>query len=135
MLAADRNTRRMNLREAWIREQCAATMGAPNGCAVARLRIGRQIEDVGVSARCQHNYVGRVTLDIPGHQITRYYASRFPIDDHHVEQFLTDVHRHAAGRQLLFQGLVSTEQQLLSSLTAREYGGLLERHSLRHALV
>src|SRR5271156_1199619 len=152
MLATDRDTRRMNLREAWIREQRAATVSAPDGCAVARLRVGRQIVDVGVSTRRQHNYVCRVTLDVPGHQITRHYASRSTIDDHHVEQFLADVHRHSAGRHLLFQSLVSTEQQLLSSLTARVKSSLYlhtaerariekatvlarERHSLRYALV
>src|ERR1700684_563023 len=152
MLATDRNTRRMNLSEARVGEQCTAPMRPPDGSAVARLGVGRQIEDVGIPARRQHNHVGGVTRDLPGYEVPRHDATSSTVDDHHVEQLAADVHRHAAIRQLLFQGLIGAKQQLLSGLTARVKGSLdlhaaerarveqssvlaRERHSLCNALV
>src|SRR5580658_7327971 len=109
MLATDRDAGRMNLREARVGEQRTAPMRTPDGSAVARLRVGRQIKDVGVSTRRQYNYVGGVTRDLPGYEVARHNATSSTVDDHQVEQLAADVHRHAAICQLLFQRLVSAE--------------------------
>src|SRR5580658_8138318 len=152
MLATERDTCRVNLREAWVGEQRAAAVCAPDGSAVARLRVRRQIEDVRIATRRQHNHVAGVAIDSARYQVPRYNATCSAIDDHDIEQLVTDVHRHGAGRHLLFQGLISAQQQLLSGLTASVESSLdlhsserssiekatilaRERHSLRHALV
>src|SRR5258707_13408181 len=60
-----------------------------------------------------------MALDLASHQVRGHNAARSAIDDHNVEQLPSDMHCHRAGCQLLFQGLISPEQQLLSGLTSR----------------
>src|SRR4029453_18916548 len=109
----------MNLREARIAKQGAAAVGTPYGSTVGRLGVGREIEDIRVAACCQHDYIGRMTFDVAGHQVARDNATRSAVHDHDVEQLAADMHGHRPSRHLLFQRLISPEKKLLPRLTSR----------------
>jgi len=100
----------MDLREARVAKQGAAAVGAPDGRTVGGLGVGREVEDIGVPSRCQHDHVGGVTFQFASHQVPRHNAARLAVDDHHVEQLAADMHRHCASCHLLFQGLIRAEQ-------------------------
>ena len=85
MLAAHRNARRVNLREARIRERRAALVRAPDRRGVRALRVRREVEDVAVAARAEHHRVGEVRLDRAGHHVARDDAARAPVDDDQIE--------------------------------------------------
>src|SRR5258708_12544288 len=91
-------------------------MGPPYGSAVGRLGVGREVEDIRVSPRCKHDHIRGMTLYLTGYQVSRHNAACSSIDDHNVEQLPSDMHCHCACSHLLFQGLISPEQQLLSGL-------------------
>ena len=142
----------MDLRKAGIAEQCAAPVSPPDRRSVGALGVGRKVKNVPVSSRRQHNHVGGMALDRAGHQVARDDAARLAIDDHQVQHLAARVHLHAAGGLLLFERLVSAQQQLLPGLAARverarnlhaaegtrvEQSSVLarKRDALRHALV
>src|SRR5258707_15835915 len=94
-------------------------MGPPYGSAVGRLGVGREVEDIRVSPRFKHDHIRGMTLYLTGYQVSRHNAACSSIDDHNLEQLPSDMHCHCACCRLLFQGLISPEQQLLSGLASR----------------
>ena len=134
MLAAQRDAGRVNLRETRIAKQRAAAMGPPYGSTVGSLGIRREVEDIGISSGRQHNHVGGVAIDLTGHQVPRHDAARSAIDNDDVEQFTPDMHRHSSGCDLLFEGLISAQQELLSRLAARVEGSF-DLHATERPIV
>src|SRR6266481_510678 len=122
MFAADRNTSRMNLREARIAEESAATVGTPDRCSVGTFGIGRKIENVAVTTCRQHYDIRGIRIDRAGYQVARNDAARFAVDQNKVQHLAARVHLHAASRFLLLKRLISSEQKLLASLAARIEG-------------
>jgi hypothetical protein len=94
-------------------------VGSPYGCTVGCLGVSREIEYIGVPSGCQNHHVGRMALDLTVHQVPGHNAARSTIDDHNIDQLPPDMHRYRTRRYLLFQCLISSEQQLLSGLTTR----------------
>src|SRR6266849_9309127 len=122
MLAAQRDAGRMDLRKTGIPKEGATAMGSPDGSRVRSLRVGREIENIGIPSRCEHNHVGSVAADLARHQISRHDAARSAVHNHDIEQLAPDMHRHSSGCDLLFEGLISAQQELLSSLASRIKG-------------
>src|SRR5882757_4184228 len=96
MFAADRNAGRMNLCEARIAEERAPTVGTPDRCGVGSLSIGRKIEDVAVTAGCQHHDIRCIRINGAAYEVARNDAARFAVDQNKVEHLATGVHLHAA---------------------------------------
>src|SRR5208282_2355211 len=66
-IAAQRDTRRMDLRKTRVPKEGATAMGTPYRRAIRSLGVRREIEDVGISSGCQHNHVGRVAIQLARH--------------------------------------------------------------------
>ena len=109
----------MDLREARVAEQCAAAMRAPDGGAVRSLRVGREVEDVTVTAGGEYDDVTDVRLDRARLQIARDDAARLAVHDHEIEHLAAVMHRDRAGGDLALERLVCAEQELLPCLPAR----------------
>src|SRR5882724_3438927 len=109
MLATDGNASRMNLCEARIAEERAATVGTPDRCGVGSLGIGRKIEDVAVTAGCQHHDIRCIRINGAGYQVARNDATGFTVDQNKVEHLATGVHLHAASGLLLLKRLIGSE--------------------------
>src|SRR5258706_8481915 len=122
MFAADRNTSRMNLREARIAEESATTVSTPDRCSVGAFGVGRKIEDVAVTTCCQDHNIRGVRINGAGYQVARNDAARFAVDKNKVQHLAARMHLHAASRFLLLKRLISSEQKLLASLAARIEG-------------
>src|SRR5579862_4652632 len=118
MLAAQRDTGRMDLCKTGVPEKGATAMSSPDGSTVRSLRVGREIENIGISSRCEHNHVGSVAADLARCQVSRYDSARTAAHNHHVEQLASDMHRYSSGCNLLFKGLISAQQELLSGLAS-----------------
>src|SRR5258708_18605463 len=119
MLAAQWDTCRMNLRKTRVPEQGTAAVGSPYGSTVGCLGVSRKIEHIRVPSRRQNHHVGRLALDLAVHEVPGHNAARSAIDDHNIEQLPPDMHCHRTRGYLLFQCLISPEQELLSGLTSR----------------
>src|SRR6266446_5266059 len=119
MLAAQRDAGRMDLRKTRIPEKGATAMGSPDGSRVRSLRVGREIENVGIPSCCEHNHVGSVAADLARHQVSRDDSARSAVHNHDIEQLAPDMHRYPSGRDLFFERLISAQQELLSGLASR----------------
>src|SRR5882672_1327180 len=119
MVAAQRDAGRMDLRKTRIPEKGAPAMGSPDGSGVRRLRVRREIEDIGIPSRCEHHNVGSVAADLARHQVARDDSARSAARNHDIEQLAPDMHCYSSGCDLLLEGLISAQQELLSSLASR----------------
>ena len=70
----------MNLGETRVPKECAPAMGAPYSGTVRSLCISREVEDIGITSRCEHNHVGSMAIQLARHQVARYNAARSAID-------------------------------------------------------
>ncbi len=119
VVARGRDAGRMDLRVAGVGEQGAAAVGPPGGGDVRPLGVGREVVDVAVAAGRQHHGVAGVALDRPGHHVAGDDPDRAAAAvDHHVEHLGAREHPDLAGGDLLLQGLVGAEQELLAGLAA-----------------
>ena len=142
----------MDLGVAGVGEQRALAVRPPARRDVAALGVGRQVEDVAVAARGEHDGVGQVAAGLAGDQVAGDDAARPAVDDDQLEHLVPVVHRHRAGLDLPLERLVGAQQQLLAGLAAGverprhlrateragvEQAAVLagERHTLGHALV
>ena len=119
MLTTRRQTGRVNLGEAGIGKSGSALVRTPDRRDIARFRVGRQVEDIAVTARSQHDRIGRMRFDFSGQQIARDDASRSSIHQHEVEHLVPRIHLHRFCADLAFQRLVRAQEQLLTGLPAR----------------
>src|ERR1700757_2144772 len=142
----------MDLGETRIPEKGAAAMSSPDCRTVRSFGVSGEIEDIGISSRCEHNHVGSMAIDLACDQIPRHNAARDAIDKDDIKQLIPDVHRYSSRCDLLFEGLIGTEQELLSRLASRVKGSFdlhaaersivkksaifpCKRHALRDALI
>ncbi len=152
VLAAHGDARRMDLRVARVRERRALLVRAPIRGRVAALRVRREVENVAVAARREHDGVRDVRAHFTGDEIARDDAARDTRDDDELEHLVARVHAHATLADHAFQRRIRAEQELLTRLTARVEGArhlgsaeapvreeaavlARERHALRDALV
>ena len=108
----------MNLRETRVSESGAAPMRAPDGSTIGTLGVGREIKDVPITARSQHNSVGEVRLDFSSNQVSSDDPARVAIDDDQIKHFRPRKHCYFAGSHLAQKCLIGAEQQLLARLAA-----------------
>ena len=142
----------MDLREAGIGEACALAVALECSRAVRRHGVGREEEYVAVSARCDHDGVCAVALDLTGDEVAGDDALGFAVLHDDVEHLVTGIALHRAGGDLLVEYRVGAQQELLTRLAAgvertrnlraaeRTVGQQAavfagERHALSHALV
>ena len=109
----------MDLRVAGVREEGALLVRTPCGGHVAALGVCAQEEHVAVAARAQQHAIGRMSLHLAGHEVTRDDPLRVAFHRHHVQHFAARVHLHPAAGDFLVQRRVGPEQQLLTGLAAR----------------
>ena len=108
----------MDLREARVGETGALLVGPPSGGRVGIAGVGREIEDVAVTARGEDDAVGRMAGDRTRVEIADNDALGLPVDEDEVEHLGIVVHLHRTRSDHLRQRRVSTEQELLAGLTA-----------------
>jgi len=142
----------VDLRVAGVAEAGALLVGAPDGGRVRSLGVRRQVKDVGVTARGQHDGVGDVNAQLAGHHVAGDNAARRSVNDNDVQHVMAVEHFHRAGVDLAFERLVAAEQKLLARLPARierprdlsaaetpvgQHAAVLagKRHARGHALV
>ena len=142
----------MDLREARVREEGAFLVGLPDRRDAAPHGVRRQIEDVHVSARSEHDGVARVDADLAGHEVADRDPLRLAVDHHQFEHLGAGEHLHRPQLDLSGDGGVGAQQELLPGLAAGvegpgdlgaaegagvEVAGVVagERHPLRDALV
>ena len=112
-----RNTGRVDLREARVCEYGAFLIALPCGRAVRVHRVGRQEEDVAVSARSHDDRMGAETLDLARHQIARDDTPGLAIDHDQLEHLVAGIAFDGSGGDLTVQRGIGAQQQLLSGLT------------------
>jgi hypothetical protein len=108
----------VNLRVARVGEQGAFLGGAPSSGDVAAHRVGRQVEDVSVSAGGQDDRIGCVGFDFSRHQIPRHDSAGVPIDGDQVEHVVAREHFDVARGNLGRVSRVRPNQELLAGLAA-----------------
>ena len=114
----------MNLRVAGVRHEGSAFVGAEGGHDIAAHGIGREIENVSVSAGGEDDGVGGVGTDFTGDEVADDDAFGLAVDDDEVEHLGAGVHGDSAFRDFLFESLVATDEELLSGLAAGVEGPL-----------
>ena len=89
MVAADRDAGRVNLRVAgMLRYGCALFVArTPDGGDVAALGVGREIENVAVTARGQNDGVSSVGGQFSGHKVVAMMLAGMAVDGDEVEHF------------------------------------------------
>ena len=70
----------MNLVKARVSEPCTFFVCTPSGCDIATFGIGRQVVDIGVTARSQNNGMGRMRFNFACHEISRDDTSSPTVD-------------------------------------------------------
>ena len=119
VVAAHGDAGGMDLREAGVGEGGALLVGAPDRGGVGTLGVGGEVEDVAVAAGGEDHVVGHVGLDLPRDHVAHHDAARRAVDHHQLEHLVPRVHGDLAQADLLLQGLVGAEQELLAGLAAR----------------
>ena len=119
MVAAHRDARRMNLREARIGEQRAALVRAPRRRHVRVHRVGRQVIDGAVAAGAKQHRLPFVALELARDEVARHDAARLSVGHDQVEHLAAREQRDRARVDLPQHRLVRAEQQLLAGLSAR----------------
>src|SRR4030095_8501303 len=79
VLAGHGDARRVDLREAGVREARALLVRAPDRGGVRALRVRREEEHGPVAARAQDNRVAEVRLELPGDHVPGDDAARVPV--------------------------------------------------------
>src|SRR5260370_42599540 len=108
MLAAQRDAGRMDLRKTRIPEKRATAIGSPDGRRVRSLRVGREIENIGIPSRCEHNHVGSVAADLTRQKVSRHDSPPPPVHNHDIEQLAPDINCYSSGSALPLEALIST---------------------------
>ena len=142
----------MNLGEGWIRKERAPFVSAIGGRDIAAACVSREIKHISISAGREHDSIRCVSFNFSRIQASGHDSLGVSVDNHEVEHFRLGKHLHRAGRDLTAKRLITTEQKLLSGLSARVEGARYlraakgavgqqsaifagKRHALRNALV
>ena len=142
----------MDLGVARVREEGAFPVRLPERRDAATHGVRREVEDVHVSARGQHDRVARVHANLAGDQVADRDPLGLAVDHHEVEHLGAGEQLHRPRLDLAGEGGVGPQQELLPGLPAGvkgpgdlgaaegagvEVSGVVagERHALRDALV
>ena len=117
-VAVARNASRVNLRVAGVSEQGAALVGTESSRHVRTLGVGRKVVDVTVTAGAEAHSVTHVAFEFASDEVTDDDTASLAVDHDEVHHFAAGEHLHLTGGNLAHEGLVGTEQELLTRLTA-----------------
>src|ERR1700736_5759836 len=106
----------MNLRETGIGKESALFVSAICCRNVAPARIRREIKDISVTPGGQDHGITGNAIDFSGAQVAGNDSLGMPVHHHKVEHLGLGKHLYGAGRDLAAERLITSEQQLLSSL-------------------
>ena len=109
----------MNLREAGVGKQRALAMRAPSGRDIGRATRCAEAEGVRVTACGEHHRVGHDRRDLPADKVAHDNPFGVTVDDDQFQHLLARKHLDRAEADLMRQGLIRAEQQLLSRLATR----------------
>ena len=118
LVAVDRNTGRMDLREAGIAEKRSFPI-ALHGCGtIAVHRVRRKEISISIAAGGNDHGMGAETLQRTRDEVARDDTLRLAVDEHQIQHLMARIGFDGTGSNLLIQGSISTQQQLLSGLSA-----------------
>ena len=103
MVTCLRNTGRVNLGVARISEESAFLGSLPGRCNAATHGVGRQVENVNVTAGRKDNSIPPVRLDLTGDQITNRDPFGYAINHNQVEHFAASKQFNCADLDLTHQ--------------------------------
>ena len=106
VVAADWDAGRVDLGVARVGEKRAFLVGAIGGGDVAAAGVGREIENVAVTAGREDHRIGRMPDDFAGDEVARDDALGVAVDHDEVEHLGLRKHRHGAGLNLPANGLI-----------------------------
>src|SRR5262245_57597153 len=96
MIAADRNARWMNLREARVRKQRSLAISAIRGRDVAALGDRGEVNIVTMAAGGEYDGIANMRFNLAGDQIAGDNAARLAVDQYQFEHFGARNHAHLA---------------------------------------
>ena len=91
-------------------------VGPPSRRDVTPLRVGGEVEDVGVAAGGQDHGVGRVGLDPSAHQVPNHHALGHSIHHDDFHHLMTGEDFNVPGMNLFLKSLIAPQQELLARL-------------------
>ena len=112
----------MNLGVTRIGKAGSALVRPPDGGGVRAAGVGREIEDVPVTAGRQHHGIGGVTADFAALQMAHDDPLGLPLHDHQIEHLGVGVGLDGSQANLPGQRRVGAQEKLLSGLSARIKG-------------
>ena len=118
VVARLRDAGRVDLGETGVGHQRTLLVGPPGRGHIRAHRVGREVVHVGVTARSQHHSVSGVALDLTGDKVAHDHAFGDAVDQDHVEHLVAIEYLGVAAGDLVLQGAVGTEHQLLAGLAA-----------------
>ena len=111
-----RDTGGVDLNKTGISKESTILITLP-GCAdIGSHCHSRKEEDISIATRCQYHSVGTVSLKLTGDHIAGDNTTCFPVHLDQVIHLHTGIHLNISLFHLPAQGLVSTQQKLLSCL-------------------
>ena len=142
----------VDLREAGVGEHGPLLVALPCGRTVGVHRVGREEEDVAVTARGDHDRMCAETLYLARYEVARDDTAGLAVHHHQVEHLVARIALHRPFGDLTVESRVGAEQELLSRLAAGIEGTrylrtaertvgeqpaviACERYTLSHALV
>ena len=118
VFAVHRNTGRVYLREAGVGKHRPLLVALPGGRTVGVHRIGREEEDVAVTARGDNHGVCAEPFDFARHEVAGDDAAGLAVNKHQVEHLMARIAFHRPFGYLPVERRISAEQKLLSRLAA-----------------
>ena len=118
LLAVDGNTGRMDLREAGICEICTLAVALHSSGTVAVHSVGGEEIGISITAGGNHHGVCAEPFELAGDQVAGDDTLSLAVDDDEVEHLVTRIALYGTCGNLLVEGCIGTQKELLSGLTA-----------------
>ena len=77
----------MDLGETGVRETSASLVGPPDGSGVGHSRIGREEEDIRISARRKDHGIAGDRFDLAVDHVADHDPARLSVNDNEIEHF------------------------------------------------
>ena len=114
----DRNTGRMDLRKARIGEESTFLIALPCCRTIAIHCIGREEVSISIPTGCNDNGMGAEALQFTRYKVAGDDTLCLAVHDDQVKHFMARITLNSTCCNLLVQGSIRSQQQLLASLSA-----------------
>ena len=123
IVAMHRDTCGVNLNKTGIGKGCTLLMANPGRTSVTVHGIGRKVIHIAITTCSKHHSMGGIAFQLTGYQIAYYNATGTGLTvlvghHHQIHHLVTFVQCNTAAGYLTAQCTISTQQQLLTGLTA-----------------